>query len=263
MIANLSKLLTVQLSPLFALVSTFLVLFTFLAPVPVFNQSIALVSIVPSSGIFNQNSIRSIYVEPSEENNDLFKRRLPRAAAAAIVARASDDGLKMRFGLLGSCFKHGSEKSQCTTSSLDNPTYDLSPLPATASSRFPSSPSTFSPNSMLACVILTTIFMILISLPSMPKLPAAVGATLEKPIISRLIAWIGVVSWLDGMITTVVLRINFGVAVQRFNEDAANARVALTAEVSNGFTMLWIAFALLVPALICSMFKLHLEAKKA
>lgn len=96
MINNLSKLLTVQLSPLLAVISTFLILFAYLGPVPIFHESLNLVAIVPGSA---SSSIIIRSLDALTEGH-----RLPRAAALAVVARASSStptGPTIRFGLLG------------------------------------------------------------------------------------------------------------------------------------------------------------------
>jgi len=132
MIANLSKLLTVQLSPLLALASTFLILFTLLGPVPVFNESISLVSINTISASSSRNNIRSVGVRrhfgkrdsiPEDSSFPLMavaadkvedvvcnsfdcrRRRAPRLAAYMNVKRAEEKvrGPVVRLGLLGMC----------------------------------------------------------------------------------------------------------------------------------------------------------------
>lgn len=92
MLSNLSKLLTVQLPPLLTLVSAFLILFTFLSPVPIHNDSLALVTIAPGS------------TTSPLQSRDVVVRRLPRAAAAAIVERSTlqaSAGPSLTFGFLG------------------------------------------------------------------------------------------------------------------------------------------------------------------
>lgn len=99
MISNISKL-AVQLTPLLAVLSSFMILFTYLAPVPVLLGSIPLVSIGPGSASQTANAdviIRSFALE---------SRRLPRAAALKIVERAeaqAEAGPTLLFGLLGAC----------------------------------------------------------------------------------------------------------------------------------------------------------------
>lgn len=256
MLANISKLLTVQLSPLLALVSTFLILFTFLGPVPIASESVALVTIVPGNAQPQLNT-RSL------PENFIRRRKVPRAAALAIVERAESkaiSGPTLRFGFLGSCIKSAPGDEGCTPPSL-SPVYDTSALPK--STPFVQSPPQTSSDWMLLSLIFLNVFLLLGTLPTVPFMPKAVTNILNKPFAVRTVAWLGIIGWLAGITTTVVLRVSFGNSCDKFNSQAAMAGVKLVANVSNGFTMLWIAFALAVPALICSLFKLQLEAKSA
>ncbi|KAG8991873.1 hypothetical protein FRB90_001199 [Tulasnella sp. 427] len=255
MLANISKLLTVQLSPLLALVSTFLILFTFLGPVPIASESVALVTIVPG------NSQTEFNTRALPEN--FIGHRVPRAAALAVVERAEAkaiSGPTLRFGFLGSCTKPKSGDEKCTLPSL-SPVYDTSAL--AKSTPFVQSPPQTSSQWMLLSLISLNVFLLLGSLATIPFMPKAVTNILTKPFAVRTVAWLGIIGWLAGMITTVVLRVSFGSSCDKFNGQAAMAGEQLVANVANGFTMLWIAFALAVPALICSLFKLQLEAKSA
>ncbi|KAG9046962.1 hypothetical protein FS837_003298 [Tulasnella sp. UAMH 9824] len=228
MLANISKLLTVQLSPLLALVSTFLILFTFLGPVPIPSENVALVTIVPGNA--QPLNTRSL------PENFIRRRTVPRAAALAIVERAESkaiSGPTLRFGLLGSCIKSAAGVEGCTPSSL-SPVYDTSALPK--SSPFVQSPPQTSPDWMLLSLIFLDLYILFGALATFPFMPKAVANILNKPMVVRTVTWLGIIGWLAGITTTIVLRVSFGNSVDRFNGQAAMAGVKLVANVSNGFT---------------------------
>jgi len=253
MISNISKL-AIQLTPLLAVLSTFMILFTYLAPVPILLGSIPLISIGPATPQTSTEAvnIRSFVLE---------SRRLPRAAALKVVARADaakESGATLLFGLLGSCTTQDGAAAKCTAATL-NGTYDISSLPSTVP--FVSAPPQTSPHWMLISIIFLVLFLFLTTFPLIPNLPPSISNFLGKPFWRRAVAWIGFLGWMVGMTTAIVLRVSFGNDVDRFNTMAASTGVALNAAIGNGFNLLWIAYALATPALFCSLFRLHMEGK--
>lgn len=115
-----------------------------------------------------------------------------------------------------------------------NPYLDTSALPK--STPFVQNPPQTSPEWMLLSLISLDIFLLLGSLAGFPFMPKAVTNILNKPFAVRAVAWLGIIGWLAGMTTTIVLRVSFGNACDQFNGQAAMAGVKLVASVSNGFT---------------------------
>ncbi|KAG8852940.1 hypothetical protein FRB96_008459 [Tulasnella sp. 330] len=271
MLSNLSKLFTVQLPPLLTLVSAFLILFTFLSPVPMHNDSLALVTIAPGS------------TSPQLQIRDAIVRRLPRAAAAAVVERSATQtsaGPFLTFGFLGSCTKETSTATaKCTASSL-NPTYDLTALPSALRTTFIAGPPQTSPQWTIITILAIFTFV------TLTILPLFIAKLANHAAFCRIAAWIGIIGWVTGIVTVIVLHVTFANAASTFNMMAANQKSSqLVASLGNGFTgrsykfipraflldlkvivaliVLWVAFSLAVPSLVCTLFshKLHEEAK--
>jgi len=130
MIENLSKLFTVQLSPLLALVSTFMLLFALAGPVMVLPEAISLVSIdtisQPLQGSIRSAGARRDLIDNSALFHDIaltmagvggdtectsfecHQRRVPRSAAYVKVKRAEEKaaGPVVHIGLLGVYISH-------------------------------------------------------------------------------------------------------------------------------------------------------------
>lgn len=180
--------------------------------------------------------------------------------------------------MTGSCVKQSNADSVCTGASL-NPIYgqflfgpspwygtlmvviDTSVLAKTTP--FPPSPPQTSPQWMLISIVFLTTYLLLTALPSIPKMPAAVCNMLNKPSASRVIAWLGILGWFAGLTTAIVLRVMFGNDCSAFNQYAVDSKVEMVAVIGDGFNLFWVAYALAVPSLICSLFKIHLEGKSA
>ncbi|KAG8982816.1 hypothetical protein FRB90_006531 [Tulasnella sp. 427] len=82
---------------------------------------------------------------------------------------------------------------------------------------------------------------------------STLSSTLAKPVIVKTTAWLGLIGWVFGMITTTVLYIYFGSNCTTFNNDAAAGGEMLLAELASGFSMLGLAFGLALFPLICSL----------
>jgi hypothetical protein len=91
------------------------------------------------------------------------------------------------------------------------------------------------------------------------------AALLEKPAIQSISAWIGFFSFLIGITSFLILRMWFGKAVQDFNSTVTllgQDGPKLVADVSNGFTMVWVAHAFYAVPVIISLLKLNVAASK-
>ncbi|KAG8907261.1 hypothetical protein FRB99_004955 [Tulasnella sp. 403] len=245
---SLSKFFTTYLSPLFTLICIGLVSFTYLGPAPLHQTGISLVNIIPGNAALAQaNFIRS---------DVLLERRVPRATAVALIQRAETvakaqavEGPTVRIGLLGSCTKRpGNDTPVCTKPLLD-PTYDVSALPQ--STPFLPRPAQTSPYWILVSIVGLFIFFLMTAIQGSGRVPLYA----ENPILNQFIGLVGLVGWLSGIVTVIVLRVTMANAIMRFNTEAANTKQSLMAMFGNGFTLLWVAYALSVPSVAFALFK--------
>jgi len=90
------------------------------------------------------------------------------------------------------------------------------------------------------------------------------AALLDKPAVQRLSAWIGFFGFLIGVTSFLILRMWFGKAVQDFNGTITllGDGPKLVANISNGFTMVWVAHAFYAVPVIISLSKLNVSASK-
>ncbi|KAG8985876.1 hypothetical protein FRB93_005602 [Tulasnella sp. JGI-2019a] len=133
----------------------------------------------------------------------------------------------------------------------------LSSLPAGLRASFVTSPPQTSPQWTVITIVCIFVFAILTAVPLFVTKLAA------NPAFCRSTAWVGIIGWLTGLVTVIVLHVTFANAAAAFNMMAANQKSQLVADIGNGFAILWIAFALIVPSLICTLFscKMHVEPK--
>ncbi|KAG8770616.1 hypothetical protein FRC12_004157 [Ceratobasidium sp. 428] len=267
MIAGISKLITLHLSPLLSITSIILLYIAYFAPVTSLHTEVSLVSITPAITMVALNA-RS---HSGEDLRELFGGKVvPRAAIAehALAKRAVQavDGPSVFMGLLGSCARtSNSAPTHCTQETL-MPTYDLSALPENHP-RFLSNATSTGPQFLLASVIFLTLFLILhllFSLPErLPTTPAGIVKLAKHSLAIRLSAWLGVLGLTMGLCTVIVLRIWIGKAVEDFNQgiiDMGKNAPKLVANVQNGFTMMWVAYAFAAPSIICALFQVQFAA---
>lgn len=98
------------------------------------------------------------------------------------------------------------------------------------------SPPKTSPHWTLISILSLFIFVFLTALPSIPRVPARIINMTLKPTYSRTAAWIGILGWATGIITVVVVRVNFNDAANTFNMMAGGEKSNLVATLGNGFT---------------------------
>jgi len=232
MIEGFSKFAVLYLAPVLMLTALFLSLFSFLAPSAMLHDQVALLTVTPSTALTN-----------------------PQAQAK--------DGPSLFLGLLGSCSRdNNAGQVTCTVTSI-TPQYDTSVLGSTSSNMLSAPPST-APAFLAVAISFSFIFFVAYTLLSFRhKMGGRLAAKLNQPIVARLTAWVGVFGFMIGITAVLVVRMWFEKAIEDFNKtiisQGKNAP-ELVAATSNGFTMLWIAYAFYAAPLIASLAKINVAA---
>ncbi|THH15982.1 hypothetical protein EW146_g4584 [Bondarzewia mesenterica] len=234
MIAGLSKAITLYLAPVLSLTSIILAMFAFLAPVVLLHSQVALLIVSPSSTSTNPGSDKS-----------------------------GIDGPTLFLGPLGSCSRpNNGGNVNCTLPTL-SPQYDLSALPSNAPDLL-SAPTATTPAFIAVSLGFSIIFFVLFTVISLRmKMGAKLSAVLDRPMIQRVSAWIGLLGFMIGLTAFLVIRMWFGKAVEDFNSaitKEGDGAPELVASTSNGFIMVWVAYAFYAVPLICALAKLHVTA---
>lgn len=234
MIAGLSKAIILYLAPILSLTSILLAFFAFLAPVLLFHGQIALLVVSPSSSLS----------DPESKTGNI-------------------DGPTLFLGPLGSCSRPNNKGDiTCALPSL-SPKYDLSALPSNAPDLL-TAPTATTPAFIAISLGFSVVFFILFTFISLrTKLGAKLSAALDRPMVQRTSAWIGLLGFMIGLTAFLVIRMWFGKAVEDFNaaiSKQGNGAPQLIASTSNGFTMVWVAYAFYAVPLICSLAKLNVTA---
>ncbi|EIM92447.1 uncharacterized protein STEHIDRAFT_136335 [Stereum hirsutum FP-91666 SS1] len=233
MIAGVSKAVTLYLSPILALTSLFLIMFAYLAPTVLLHDRVALLVVSPSTTL-TTNSTSSSNI----------------------------DGPTVFLGALGSCSRTSNDGDvSCTIPTL-SPEYDLSALPSGAPDML-TAPTSTTPAFIAVSIGFSIIFFVLFTMTSLRgSLGAKMSAALDKPMIQRTTAWIGLLGFMIGLTAFLVLRMWMGKAVEDFNKDITegNSSAELIADTSNGFTMIWVGYSFHAVPLICALAKLHVTA---
>ncbi|KDQ63720.1 hypothetical protein JAAARDRAFT_29746 [Jaapia argillacea MUCL 33604] len=233
MIADLSKFITLYFAPVLSLTALLLSLFAYLSPTLVFQSQVSLLTVAPSLSLTNPQATQGI------------------------------DGPTLFLGALGSCSRSQNEAPvQCTLPSL-SPVYDLSVLPKNTPDLL-TAPTATTPAFIAVALAFATVFFLLFTLTSFRgKLPGKMSAVLDKPALHRFVAWIGLFGFMIGLTSFLIIRMWFGKAVEDFNqtiiEQGSNAP-QLVASTSNGFIMVYVAYAFYAIPLVCAMSKLHVAA---
>lgn len=236
MIAGLSKAVTLYLATLLSMTFIFLSYFAYFAPVMLLADRVSLLSVDPST-VLQDNSASSDNV----------------------------DGPTVHIGALGSCSrpKHDAPFN-CTIATL-SPEYDLSDLPPNVPGLLTSPPSS-APGFIAVSLGFSTIFVLLFTLISLrSKLGPKLGPALDKPFLNRAVAWLGLLGFMIGLTSFLVVRMWFEKAITDFNsgiQSLGKDGPAVIASAGNGFTMVWVAYAFLAVPLVCSLAKLHVTAGK-
>jgi len=230
MISNLSKVATLYLAPVLSLTSLILILFAYTAPTIILHSRVALLVVSPSSELTNSSSSQGI------------------------------DGPTVFLGALGSCSRPDNKGPVTCIPSSVSPTYDLSALPRNSPDLL-TAPTATTPVFIAISIVFSTIFFILFTMISLrASLGAKLSVLLEKPALHRASAWLGLLGFMTGLTSFLVIRMWFGKAVEDFNQaivEGGNNAPQLIAQLSNGFTMVWVAYAFYGVPLICVLARLH------
>ncbi|KAI0257522.1 hypothetical protein BJV78DRAFT_1278032 [Lactifluus subvellereus] len=229
MIAGLSRVAILYLAPVLSLTSLFLMLFAYMAPAVLLHSRVALLVVSPSLELTNNSSSQGV------------------------------DGPTLFLGALGSCSRPNSKGPVTCTPPALSPTYDLSALPPNAPDLL-TAPTATTPAFIAISIGLSTIFFILFTLIS---LRANLGPnSLPGWTVLRFTAHLPGLGYL-GLTSFLVIRMWFGKAVEDFNKaithGGSNAP-HLIAQTSNGFTMVWVAYAFYAVPLICALARLDIMA---
>jgi len=91
------------------------------------------------------------------------------------------------------------------------------------------------------------------------------GNVWEKPVMQQVSAWIGIVSFVVGLASFLILRVYFGKAADDFNLSISGQGTngpQLVANTGNAFTMIWVGYAFFAVPVVVSLAKLHVLAAK-
>ncbi|OBZ79151.1 hypothetical protein A0H81_01175 [Grifola frondosa] len=166
-------------------------------------------------------------------------------ALLAVSPMQGVEGPSVFMGALGSCSRPSNEAGVNCTAPTVSPKYDLSVLPSNAPDLL-SAPTATTPAFIAVSLAFAILFFILFTLTSFHEKMGKFGARLDKPVIHRLTAWIGFLGFMIGITSFLVLRMWFEKAVEDFNDDVSkdgSGAPQLVAFTSNGFVMVWIAYA--------------------
>ncbi|TFK57268.1 hypothetical protein OE88DRAFT_1650902 [Heliocybe sulcata] len=232
MIAGLSKFITCYLSPALSLAALLLSLFAYLAPTVMLHDRVALLTVTPSLSLTSDSS-------------------------------QSVDGPTVFLGALGSCTRpNNATPVNCTVLTL-SPVYDLSVLPANAPDLL-SAPTATTPAFIAVSLGFSILFFTLFTMTSFRhKLGPKMEAALDKPTIQRVVAWLGLFGFMIGFTSFLIIRMWFGKAVEDFNKTitkAGGSGPALIANTSNGFIMVYVAYAFYAIPLVAALAKLHVTS---
>jgi hypothetical protein len=228
MLTGLTKFTNVYLAPVLLLTSVVLVTLSYLSPVLVLTAKVALLTVTPSISL----------TEPTNINGDGI------------------DGPSVFIGPLGSCSRPNNAMSVVCEAASASPHYgvcilfhpfcctisrfiaDLTTLPSSSPS-FVTAPTATTPVFIgigLGFAILFFIFFTLTTVRT--QLPEKLSAALDKPGVHRATAWIGLLGFMTGFTSFLVMRMWFGKAVEDFNDavlKGGSDSPALVAQTGNGF----------------------------
>jgi len=230
MIDLLSTIVILYLAPLLSLTAILLCLFSYLSPVVMLHSQVSLLTVRPS-----------LSLTPNKTGNV--------------------DGPTVLLGALGSCARSKNTGSfVCTTPSL-GPQYNLAVLPKNAPNLL-SAPTATTPAFIAVSLSFSILFFLLFTMIAFrAKFGGKAAVSLEKPFIQKATAWIGLLGFMIGLTSFLVIRMWFGKAVQDFNnavELQTASAPAIIAEISNGFIMVWVGYAFHAVPLVCALAKLHI-----
>ncbi|KII94332.1 hypothetical protein PLICRDRAFT_78471, partial [Plicaturopsis crispa FD-325 SS-3] len=216
------------------LTALLLSVFAFVSPVVMLHSQVALLVVTPSVSLTQPSSSKGV------------------------------DGPSLFLGMLGSCSRHNNDGDVSCTLPTISPVYDTSVLPSNAPNLLLSAPAASTPAFVGVALAFSVMFFFTFTLISFRhKMGAKLSAALDKPMIQRFSAWIGVFGFLIGLTSFLIVRMWFGKAVDDFNssiQSQGNGAPELIASTSNGFTMVWVAYAFHAIPVIASLAKLNVAA---
>ncbi|KAH8102616.1 hypothetical protein BXZ70DRAFT_929237 [Cristinia sonorae] len=176
------------------------------------------------------------------------------------------DGPTVFVGALGSCGRPDNVSAVNCTQLNVQPTYNISVLPSGTPDLL-TAPVASTPIFIGVSLVFTLIFFFMFTFLSLRHKmgKAASNARFESPGIQHATSWIGLIGFLMGSTSFLVTRMWFGKTVEDFNKIIArdgSSAPQIVADIGNGFTMAWIAYALFAVPLVSSMTKLQATAPK-
>ncbi|PCH33609.1 hypothetical protein WOLCODRAFT_93827 [Wolfiporia cocos MD-104 SS10] len=235
MIAGLSRAINTLLAPLLALTAFLLLLFAYLAPTLMLSTQVALLTVSPSTALTSSNSTKSV------------------------------DGPSVFLGALGSCSRPNAETTVTCTAPTVSPIYNLSVLPSSAPDLL-NAPTATTPAFIALSLALTVLFLFMYTFTAHRAVLGRAGVPFERPGVQRATAWIGLLGFLIGITSFLILFMWFTKSVDDFNEDIVklgSGAPSLIAATSNGFVMVWVGYAFYAVPLVSSLAKLHVVSGKA
>ncbi|KAI0662796.1 hypothetical protein C8Q70DRAFT_1149294 [Cubamyces menziesii] len=232
MIAGVSKAINLYLAPLLSLTSLILIIFAYLAPTIILPTQVALVTVSPSLELTEAHSSQGV------------------------------DGPSVFLGALGSCARPNHDAAVTCTPPTVSPKYDLSVLPSNAPDLL-SAPTATTPAFIAVSLAFTAVFFIMFTMTSFRGKMGKFGNGFDRPSVQRATAWIGLLGFLIGITSFLIIRMWFGKAVEDFNDDIlkeGSGAPKLIAATSNGFIMVWVAYAFYAVPVVSSLAKLHVTA---
>lgn len=233
MLNQLSNAVALYLAPILSFTAVLLVVFSYLSPTVMLHTQVSLLVVKPS-----------LLLLPNPSNDKI-------------------DGPSLFLGPLGSCSRTSNNAAVNCTVPVLNPSYDLSVLPSDIS-RWLSAPTATTPAFIGVSLGFSVIFFFLFSMIAFrAKLGPKLGPALDKPMVQRVCAWIGIFGFMIGISSFLIVRMWFGKAVDDFNQSIeleGNNGPHLMAGLSNGFTMVWVGYAFHSIPLVCALAKIHVNA---
>ncbi|KZT02751.1 uncharacterized protein LAESUDRAFT_685041 [Laetiporus sulphureus 93-53] len=229
MIAGLSRAITTLLAPLLSLAAFLLILFAYLAPTLMLSMQVSLLKVSSSTALTSNSTVSSV------------------------------DGPTIFLGALGSCSRANNEATvSCTVPSV-SPTYNLSVLPSNAPDIF-DTPTTATPAFIAVSLAFTVVFLFMYTFTAHHAILGRAGVPFERPQVQRATAWIGLLGFIIGITSFLIIFMWFTKSVDDFNEDIkklGSDAPNLIATTSNGFVMAWIGYAFYAVPLASSLAKLQ------
>jgi len=232
MLNQLSNGVALYLAPVLSLTAVLLASLSYFSPAVIFHHQVSLLVVKPS-----------LLLSPNPSKDKV-------------------DGPSIFLGPLGSCSRPNNDASVNCTLPVLSPKYDLSVLPSDVS-RWLSAPTATTPGFIAIALCFSVIFFVLFTLVAFRAKLGKLSAQFERPMVQRATAWVGLFGFMIGLSSFLVIRLWFGKAVDDFNESVELEGASgphLIAELSNGFTMVWVGYAFHSIPLVCALAKIHVTS---